>query len=234
VLIKRPLSWDISLCSPSKVIQRFGCRGIRSDVTTAVLIKRPVAWDITPCNPSKVIRRFGCRDIRFDVPTAVLIKRPISWDITPCSPSKIIRRFGQKLHLHIQGRKIRKARNEHKASNLLSAEYTALYPGRQVSSLPEWYEIVFVAWFLYTVSLHIWHFWINGPKLSLLHFCRSLNKLVTAWVFELALPTMEMEHEMIPFNCLCVFALHHIVTWYFCFLLFCSPLSYFVSLACYF
>jgi hypothetical protein len=40
------------------------------------------------------------------------VKASIFWDITPCSPLKVNRRFGRTCHLHLQGRRIRQARNQ--------------------------------------------------------------------------------------------------------------------------
>jgi hypothetical protein len=40
------------------------------------------------------------------------LKSTIFWDITPCSPLKVNRRFGGTYSLHLQGRRIRRARNQ--------------------------------------------------------------------------------------------------------------------------
>jgi hypothetical protein len=40
------------------------------------------------------------------------LKSTVLWDITPCSPSKVDRRFGGKYRLHLQGRRIDRARNQ--------------------------------------------------------------------------------------------------------------------------
>jgi hypothetical protein len=50
--------------------------------------------------------------IGFEVLTAVIMKSTIFWDITPCSPLKVNRRFGGTYRLHLQGRKISRARNQ--------------------------------------------------------------------------------------------------------------------------
>jgi hypothetical protein len=47
--------------------------------------------------------------------TAVVIAISILWDITPCSLLKVYRRFGGACGLHLQGRNISQARNQHKA-----------------------------------------------------------------------------------------------------------------------
>jgi hypothetical protein len=52
------------------------------------------------------------------------MKSSISWDITPYSPLNVNLCFGGTYVLHLQGRKIRRPRNQHKAGgkqrNLLS------------------------------------------------------------------------------------------------------------------
>jgi hypothetical protein len=50
--------------------------------------------------------------VRFEVLTAVVMKSIIFCDITPCSPLKVNRRFGGTYRLHLQGRKISRARNQ--------------------------------------------------------------------------------------------------------------------------
>jgi hypothetical protein len=50
--------------------------------------------------------------VGFKVLTAVVMKSTISWDITSCSPSKFKRCFGGAYRLHLQGRKISRARNQ--------------------------------------------------------------------------------------------------------------------------
>jgi hypothetical protein len=69
------------------------------------------------------------------------IKRTTFWDITPCSPLKVNRRFGGTYRLHLQVRKISRARNQVESRwqagpnvGCLSTEYTALYPRRWYSS----------------------------------------------------------------------------------------------------
>jgi hypothetical protein len=52
--------------------------------------------------------------VGFEVPTAVVMKSSIYWDVTPCSPLKVNRRFGETYSLHLQGRRISRARNQHK------------------------------------------------------------------------------------------------------------------------
>jgi hypothetical protein len=44
--------------------------------------------------------------------TNTCIKSSIFWDITPCSPLSVNRRFGGTYRLHLQGRRIRRARNQ--------------------------------------------------------------------------------------------------------------------------
>jgi hypothetical protein len=43
--------------------------------------------------------------------------RVIFWDITPCTPLKDNGRFGEKHHLHFQGRRISKGRNQLEAGS---------------------------------------------------------------------------------------------------------------------
>jgi hypothetical protein len=65
------------------------------------------------------------------------LKRSVFWDITPYSPLKINRRFGRTC-LHLQGRRISQARNQHESGwqaeprnvSWLSPNYKALYPRR--------------------------------------------------------------------------------------------------------
>jgi hypothetical protein len=52
------------------------------------------------------------QNIGFEVLTTVVMKSTIFWDITPCSPLKVNRRFGGTYHLHLQGRRISRARNQ--------------------------------------------------------------------------------------------------------------------------
>jgi hypothetical protein len=49
----------------------------------------------------------------FEVLTAVVMKTTLFWDITPCSSFKFNRRFGGTYRLHLQGRRISRARNQH-------------------------------------------------------------------------------------------------------------------------
>jgi hypothetical protein len=51
--------------------------------------------------------------VGFEVLTAVIMKSTIFWDITPCSSLSVNRRFGGTYRLHLQGQKIRRARNMH-------------------------------------------------------------------------------------------------------------------------
>jgi hypothetical protein len=50
--------------------------------------------------------------IGFEVLTAVAMKSIIFWDITPCSPLKVNRLLGGSYRLHLQGRRISRARNQ--------------------------------------------------------------------------------------------------------------------------
>jgi hypothetical protein len=53
--------------------------------------------------------------VGFEVLTAVIMKITIFWDITPCSPLSVNRRFGGTYCLHLQGRKISRARSQCKS-----------------------------------------------------------------------------------------------------------------------
>jgi hypothetical protein len=50
--------------------------------------------------------------VGFEVLTAVVMKSSIFWDITPCSPLKVNRSFGGTYRLHLQGRRISRARDQ--------------------------------------------------------------------------------------------------------------------------
>jgi hypothetical protein len=100
-----------------------------------------------------------------EVLTAAVMKSSIFWAITPCSPLKVNRRLGGTYRLHLQGRRINKARNQlallatcshanfllrlflHPEDGvkiflrnvgLLLMEYMALYAIRQYSSIHFW------------------------------------------------------------------------------------------------
>jgi hypothetical protein len=51
------------------------------------------------------------KDPRFEILTAMVVKISIFWDITLCSPLKVNLRFGGICRLHLQGRRISKARH---------------------------------------------------------------------------------------------------------------------------
>jgi hypothetical protein len=57
--------------------------------------------------------------VRLEIFTAVIMKSSISWDITPCSPLKVCRRFGRTCRLHLQGRRMSRARNQSESRALL-------------------------------------------------------------------------------------------------------------------
>jgi hypothetical protein len=50
--------------------------------------------------------------VGFEVLTAAVTESSIFWDITQCSTLKVNRRFGGTCRLHLQGRRIRQARNQ--------------------------------------------------------------------------------------------------------------------------
>jgi hypothetical protein len=51
-------------------------------------------------------------DVKFEILTAAVTKSTIFWDIKPCSPLKVSRRFRGTCRLHLQGRRISRARNK--------------------------------------------------------------------------------------------------------------------------
>jgi hypothetical protein len=65
-------------------------------------------------------RRPGKLSLRFKI--------SIFWDITPCSPLKVNLRFGGACRLHLQSRRIRRARYGN--FGWISTDYMALYPRR--------------------------------------------------------------------------------------------------------
>jgi hypothetical protein len=50
--------------------------------------------------------------VGFEVLAAVVMKSTIFWHITSCSPLSVNRRFGGTYHLHLQGVRINRARNQ--------------------------------------------------------------------------------------------------------------------------
>jgi hypothetical protein len=71
-------------------------------------------------------------EVGFEVLTAVVRKISIFWDVTPYIPANVKRCFRGKCRLHIQGRRISYARNQHEAGSKQSRaiDYTALHPRR--------------------------------------------------------------------------------------------------------
>jgi hypothetical protein len=65
-----------------------------------------------------VIRQvlLGSYVVGFEVLTAVVTKRSVSLFITPCRPLKVSRHFEGTYRLHLQGRKISRARNQHEST----------------------------------------------------------------------------------------------------------------------
>jgi hypothetical protein len=49
------------------------------------------------------------------------MKGHIFWDVTPCSALEVNRRFGGRRSFHLQGRRIRKARNQHEVGSKQSS-----------------------------------------------------------------------------------------------------------------
>jgi hypothetical protein len=54
--------------------------------------------------------------VGFEVLTAVVMKITIFWDIMLCSPLNVNRHFGGTYHLHLQGRRMRRAKNQRESS----------------------------------------------------------------------------------------------------------------------
>jgi hypothetical protein len=59
---------------------------------------------------------------RFEAFTAVTMKNAVFWDVAACR-SCVNRRFGGTYHLHLQGRKIREARNQREQVVQTAATY---------------------------------------------------------------------------------------------------------------
>jgi hypothetical protein len=71
--------------------------------------------------------------VGFEVLTVVVMNSTVFWDILPCSPLKVNRRFGRIYRLHIQGRRISRARNQHESrwqAEQCDMDHMALYPRR--------------------------------------------------------------------------------------------------------
>jgi hypothetical protein len=73
------------------------------------------------------------------------MKSSIFWDITPYSPMKVNWRFGGICRLHLQGRRISRARNQHEAGS-----------SRTCFLLPLWILANFQFLNLYTVGRTLW------------------------------------------------------------------------------
>jgi hypothetical protein len=58
---------------------------------------------------------------------AFCFKSSVFWDTTLCSPLEVNRRFGGTCRPHLQGRRIRKARNQHEAVRKVSVIYYYYY-----------------------------------------------------------------------------------------------------------
>jgi hypothetical protein len=114
------------------------------------------------CNPESKCSILGVKDevqhaykttgkiVGFEVFTAVVMKSTIFWDITPCNPLEVNPRFGETYRLHLQGRRVRQARNQSEIrwptepedgrgiflrnAGRLSTNYKALCPRKQNSS----------------------------------------------------------------------------------------------------
>jgi hypothetical protein len=79
-------------------------------------------WRADLAAPERRLMPLFCKcnsqqSVGFEVLTAVVMKCTVFWDTTPCSPLKINRRFGGIYHLHLQGRKISRARNRRESRN---------------------------------------------------------------------------------------------------------------------
>lgn len=61
--------------------------------------------------------------VQFEDLTVVVMKNSVFWDVTPCSLLKDNQHFGGTCHLHLHGRMISLARNQHEAGSTQSTCY---------------------------------------------------------------------------------------------------------------
>jgi hypothetical protein len=61
----------------------------------------------------------------FELLTVVVMKSTVFWDIMPCSPLKVNQRFRGAYHLHLQGRRISRARNQWQALLVSCVAYSS-------------------------------------------------------------------------------------------------------------
>jgi hypothetical protein len=89
--------------SPSLSTHLTPCsRALIEELMVAQLLK-----NLSPLRNLKSNYRLG-----FEIFAAVVMKSAVLRDITPCSPLKVNRRFGGTYRLHLQGRRISRARNQ--------------------------------------------------------------------------------------------------------------------------
>jgi hypothetical protein len=69
----------------------------------------------------------------------ILMKRAVIWDITQCSPVKVNERLGDTYLLHLQGRKVSQASNQHEIG----------YAGRNQYRFIVWFTLWPWKWRLY-------------------------------------------------------------------------------------
>jgi hypothetical protein len=83
---------------------------MRLDVLSALLGTEIV--DFRVMEPCSLVG--SCQYVGFEVLTAVVMKSTtrIFWDITPCAPLKVNRRLGETYRLHLQVRRISRARTQ--------------------------------------------------------------------------------------------------------------------------
>jgi hypothetical protein len=79
----------------------------------------------------------------------VVMKSTIFWDITPCTPMKVNRRFGGKCCIHVQDRRISRARNQREAGRKQSSSETSVDIQRTTwSYIPEYIYFYYLPIFL--------------------------------------------------------------------------------------
>jgi hypothetical protein len=121
------------------------------------------------------------------------------WDITPCSPVKVNRRFGRTCRLHLQGRTVSHASNQHEAGSRLN--FTGLhgvtcqkielfiatavrrsYPTCSLSSHVQWARMIFIQYKLQPRH----HKFILGPQPEPLTFTSNIHILFSHFTSELS------------------------------------------------
>jgi hypothetical protein len=73
-------------------------------------MKKKKSINRTTCSEVEGLKRIP--HVGFEVLTAVFMKSSIYWDITPCTPLKVNRRFGGIYRIHLQDRRISRAKTQ--------------------------------------------------------------------------------------------------------------------------